>query len=54
LGIGKVDKEGLEEVRYLHVSKNKLDGDPSMTKEDRRHDKWEVLIQPELGRYADF
>ena len=54
LGIGKVDKEGLEEVRYLHVSKNKLDGDPSLTKEDRRHDKWEVLIQPELGRYKDF
>lgn len=54
LGIGRVDKEGLEEVRYLHVSKNKLDGDPSLTKEDRRHDKWEVLIKPEVGRYSDF
>ena len=54
LGIGRVDKEGLEEVRYLHVSKNKLDGDPNTTKEDRRHDKWEVLIRPEIGQYADF
>ena len=54
LGIGRVDKEGLEEIRYLHVSKNKLDGDPNTTKEDRRHDKWEVLIKPEIGQYADF
>lgn len=53
LGIGRVDKEGLEEIRYLHVSKNKLDGDPNTTKEDRRHDKWEVLIKPEIGQYAD-
>jgi len=54
LGIGKIDKEGLEEVRYLSVPKNKLDGDPQFTKEDRRHDKWEVIIKPEVARYEDY
>lgn len=54
LGIGKVDKDGLEEVRYFSVCKNKLDGDPSLTKEERRHDKWEAIIRPELGRYQDY
>lgn len=54
LGIGKIDKEGLEEVRYLSVPKNKLDGDPQYTKEDRRHDKWEVIIKPEIARYEDY
>lgn len=53
LGIGKVQDEGLESVRYLHLSKNKLigdqDADPSM-----RHGKWEVRIKPELARYEDF
>lgn len=54
LGIGKVDKDGLEEVRYFSVCKNKLDGDPSITKEERRHDKWEAIIRPEIGRYQDY
>ena len=54
LGIGKIDKSGLEEVRYLAVPKNKLDGDPQHTKEERRHDKWEVRIIPEHGQYADY
>lgn len=54
LGIGKVDKSGLEEVRYLAVPKNKLDVDPIHTKEERRHDKWEVRIIPEYGQYADY
>ncbi len=45
LGIGKVPDEGLEGVRYLHLSKNKLKG---------THSKWEVRIKPEIGRYEDF
>ena len=53
LGIGKTFEEGLEEVRYLHLCKNKLDGDadsdPTM-----RHGKWEVRIVPERARYEDF
>jgi KaiC/GvpD/RAD55 family RecA-like ATPase len=54
LGIGKIDKDGMEEVRYFSVPKNKLDGDPNYNKEDRRHDKWEVIIKPEIARYEDY
>jgi hypothetical protein len=53
LGIGKTYDSGLEALRYLHLSKNKLRGDtdrdPSM-----RHGKWEVKIAPEKARYEDF
>ena len=53
LGIGKTYDFGLESVRYLHLSKNKLSGgldsDPSL-----RHGRWEVLIKPEIARYEDF
>ena len=53
LGIGKTHDEGLENIRYFHLSKNKLvgdnDADPSM-----RHGKWEVRIKPEIARYEDF
>ena len=53
LGVGKVHDEGLDNVRYFHLSKNKLigdnDADPSM-----RHGKWEVRIRPEIARYEDF
>lgn len=52
LGIGKTADVGYEFVRYLHLSKNKLSGDedsdPSL-----RHGKLEVLIKPEIARYAD-
>ena len=53
LGIGAVHDAGLEHVRYLHISKNKLagdtDSDPSM-----RHGKMEVQILPDIARYKDF
>lgn len=53
LGIGTVHDIGLEFIRYLHLSKNKLSGDtdsdPTM-----RHGRSEVLIKPEIARYADF
>lgn len=53
LAIGKVYDDGLENVRYLHLCKNKLLGDvdanPSM-----RHGKWEVKIKPDVARYEDF
>lgn len=52
LGIGKIHEPGMEYLRYLHLSKNKLpgdtDGDPQM-----RHGKWQVLITPEIARYKD-
>jgi hypothetical protein len=52
LGIGKVPDDGLETYRYLHLSKNKLQGD-SDTVPGRRHDKWEVRIRPDVARYDD-
>lgn len=52
LGIGATHEAGMEHVRYLHLSKNKLSGDedsdPTM-----RHGKMEVLIKPDVARYAD-
>jgi replicative DNA helicase len=52
LGIGKVPDAGLETYRYLHLSKNKLQGD-SDTVAGRRHDQWEVRINPDIARYSD-
>lgn len=52
LGIGAVHDQGLEFIRYLHASKNKLagdeDSDPAL-----RHGKVEVLIKPDVARYED-
>lgn len=52
LGIGAVHDLGLEFIRYLHLSKNKLAGDegsdPAM-----RHGRAEVIIKPEIARYAE-
>jgi hypothetical protein len=52
LGIGKVHDPGYERLRFLHLSKNKLIGDMD-TDAKLRHGKWEVLIDPEVGRYRD-
>lgn len=53
LGVGTVHDQGLEFVRYLHISKNKLagdtDSDPTM-----RHAKMEVMIRPDIARYEEF
>lgn len=53
LGIGASHDSGLEHVRYLHLSKNKLagdtDSDPTM-----RHAKMEVMIEPTIARYKEF
>lgn len=52
LGIGASAEAGYENIRFFHLSKNKLTGDPdTITKE--RHGKWQVLIKPEIARYAD-
>jgi hypothetical protein len=52
LGIGRSNDAGYEMVRHFNVSKNKLVGDPD-TLPDMRHGKWDVLIEPQLGRYRD-
>ncbi len=52
LGIGKIHEQGYEQVRFLHLIKNKLPGDKDRDSRER-HGKWQVLIQPEIARYAD-
>jgi len=52
LGIGKTHDPGMEFVRYLHLSKNKLIGDPD-TVTANRHGRMEVIINPEIARYTD-
>lgn len=53
LGIGKVYDDALQDVRFLHLSKNKLLGDKDADA-SMRHGKWEVRIKPEIARYEDF
>lgn len=52
LGIGKIHDPGWENVRFFHLSKNKLIGDED-TKPEWRHGKQAVLIEPEIARYKD-
>lgn len=52
LGIGKVSEPGFDNLRFLHLSKNKLMGD-SDTIPALRHGRREILIKPEIARYAD-
>lgn len=53
IGIGKTHDIGMENVRYLHLSKNKLTGDEDSVPE-MRHGRMEVLIKPEIARYLDY
>ena len=52
LGIGKVNDPGYENLRFLHLSKNKLMGDED-TIPDQRHGRREVLIDATVARYKD-
>jgi hypothetical protein len=52
LGIGKTHGEGDEFMRYLHLSKNKLDGDMD-TEPELRHGRETVRIDPFRARYED-
>ena len=53
LGIGIDSRDGHQFVRGLSLCKNKLVGDED-TDGRLRHDKWDVLINPEVARYEDF
>lgn len=52
LGIGAVHDIGLEHIRYLHLSKNKLTGDED-SDPTLRHGRMEVVIRPEIARFED-
>jgi len=52
VGIGKIDIEGYENVRFFNLCKNKLVGDID-TDPTQRHAKMEVLIDAQRARYRD-
>lgn len=52
LGIGCIHDTGWEDIRFLNISKNKLQGDPDSDPK-KRHGKVEVLIKPLIARYMD-
>lgn len=52
IGIGKTSDTGMELVRHINISKNKLAGDTDSDPK-QRHGKADVLIDPEIGRYKD-
>jgi len=52
LGIGTVHDQGLEFIRYLHASKNKLSGDED-SDNNMRHGRIEVKIRPDIVRYEE-
>jgi hypothetical protein len=52
LGIGKSNNAGMESIRHLNLSKNKLFGDKD-TIPELRHGMRDVLIKPEIARYED-
>jgi hypothetical protein len=53
IGIGREDKEGYENMRYITVSKNKLRGDAN-TQEDMRHMRGQpVILRTQYSIYED-
>ncbi len=52
LGIGRSNDSGYEKLRFLHLSKNKMQAQPGMDA-SMRHMKQEVVLEAEIGRYID-
>lgn len=52
LGIGKINDPGWESIRFMHLSKNKLAGDPQQDP-SMRHGFWETILEQEIARYKD-
>ena len=52
LGIGKTHDQGFETMRTLHLSKNKLMGDPD-TDASLRHGTKQVQIRADIARYLE-
>jgi KaiC/GvpD/RAD55 family RecA-like ATPase len=52
IGIGKVHDAGLDFIRFINISKNKLSGDAD-TDRVNRHPQIEVQIDPVIARYKD-
>jgi len=52
LGIGKTNGEGMENVRFLNISKNKLSGDEDSLPE-QRHGRYETILKADICRFED-
>ena len=52
IGIGRVDIEGQEWIRYISIPKNKLRGDEN-TDENFRHGRFLTILKNELSIYKD-
>jgi len=53
IGIGCIHDPAFELVRFINISKNKLQGDED-TDPKLRHGRFECLIRPEIARYEDY
>lgn len=53
IGIGCIHDPVFERVRFVNISKNKLQGDED-TDPKLRHGRFECLIRPEIARYEDY
>lgn len=53
IGIGRIDKVGYEDVRYISVPKNKLRGSPDSVESMRHMKAKEVLLRPQYSIYED-
>lgn len=53
IGIGRTDKQGCENLRYITISKNKLRGDKNTIESDRHLKGKDVIIIPHLSIYRD-
>lgn len=50
IGIGRIDKQGYENVRYINIPKNKCRGSKDTVEADR-HGKFETVLVPHLSIY---
>lgn len=53
IGIGRIDQEGYDNVRFLSLPKNKLRGDKNVVESMRHMRGVEVLLRPSLSIYED-
>lgn len=52
IGLGKSNQDGLESIRHISISKNKLRGDVD-TDPTLRHGRMDVRIRPDICRFED-
>lgn len=53
IGIGRIDKVGYENARYINIPKNKLRGDANSVESMRHIRGWQVNLLPMLSIYED-